>query len=187
MKYPEVQVSVVEEITAVLLQGLHEGRIDLALAALPVTGEGLVCEELLREPLYAVLPQRHSLAGQPVVSLRQIEGERFLLLKEGHCFRDNTIAACRRARLQPNVVFESGQFATILAMVAAGMGVSLVPAMAVEARKGCRFVRVADQSACRRVGIVRLKQHFATRAQSALLEHLRESVRLPTRLAAVGD
>jgi len=127
------------------------------------------------------------LAGQPVVSLRQIEGERFLLLKEGHCFRDNTIAACRRARLQPNVVFESGQFATILAMVAAGMGVSLVPAMAVEPRKGCRFVRVADQSACRRVGIVRLKQHFATRAQSALLEHLRESVRLPTHLAAVGD
>lgn len=187
MRYPQVQVSVVEEITAVLLQGLHEGRIDLALTALPVAGEGLVCEELLREPLYVVLPSRHPLASQPAVSLKQVEGERFLLLKEGHCFRDNTIAACRRARLQPNVVFESGQFATILAMVATGMGVSLVPAMAVEPRKGCKFVRVADPIACRRVGIVRLKQHFATRAQSALLEHLRQSVRPPTQLAAAGD
>src|SRR5205085_8929499 len=124
--------------------------------------EGLICEELLRERLYVVLPARHHLASQKQISLKQIEEESFLLLKEGHCFRDNAIAACRRARLQPNVVFESGQFATIVAMVAAGLGVSLVPAMAVEPRKGCKFVRVADESAWRKVGVVQLKQHFPT-------------------------
>ena len=186
-KYPQVRVSVVEEITAVLLQGLHEGRVDLAVAALPVAGEGLLCEELLREPMYLVLPQRHRLATQFQIALKQIEGEPFLLLKEGHCFRDNSIAACRRARLQPNVVFESGQFATILAMVAAGMGVSLVPEMALEPRKGCRFVRVSDPAARRRVGLVRLKQRFATRALRALMEHLRESVRPPRQLEMAGD
>jgi hypothetical protein len=58
--------------------------------------------------------------------------------------------------------------------------------MAVEARKGCKFVRVADESACRRVGMVQLKQHFPTRAHRALLEHLRESVRAPRQMAA-GD
>jgi DNA-binding transcriptional LysR family regulator len=62
------------------------------------------------------------------------------LLKEGHCFGDNTLSACGRARLDPNVVFESGQFTTILAMVAAGTGVSVVPQMAVESRLGCRFI-----------------------------------------------
>jgi len=156
---------------------LHEARIDLALVALPVAGDGLVCEELLSEPMYVVLPQRHRLASRASVALHQIEEERFLLLKEGHCFRDNAIAACRRARLQPNVVFESGQLATILAMVAAGMGISLVPAMAVEPRRGCKFVPVVDAAAHRRIGTVQLKQHFSTRAQRAFLEHLRQSMK----------
>jgi len=96
------------------------------------------------------------------------------LLKEGHCFRENTLSACGRARLQPNVVFESGQFTTILAMVAAGTGVSVVPEMAVEEREGCRFVPLADDSAYRRVGIVQLKQHFRSRVHRAFLEHLRQ-------------
>jgi DNA-binding transcriptional LysR family regulator len=58
------------------------------------------------------------------------------------CFRENTLSACGRARLEPNVVFESGQFATILAMVAANTGVSVVPQMAVEVREGCRFIPI---------------------------------------------
>ncbi|MGZ4732323.1 MAG: LysR family transcriptional regulator substrate-binding protein [Terriglobales bacterium] len=81
----------------------------------------------------------------------------FLLLKEGHRFRDNTLSACGRARLDPNVVFESGQFTTILAMVADGTGVSVVPQMAVEPRAGCRFIPLADEAAFRCVGIVQLK------------------------------
>ena len=183
-RYPEVHVNVVEEITSVLLQNLHDSNIDLALVALPIAGEGLICEELLCEAMYVVLPQRHRLASQASVSLRQIESERFLLLKEGHCFRDNAIAACRRARMQPNVVFESGQFATILAMISAGMGISLVPAMAVEARRGCKFVPVVDTAAHRKIGIVRLKQHFSTRVERAFLEHLRQSTRPHVQAAA---
>jgi len=99
------------------------------------------------------------------------------LLKEGHCFRENTLSACGRARLEPNVVFESGQFATILAMVAANTGVSVVPQMAVEKRAGCRFIPIADEGAYRRVGVVELKQHFRSRAQQAFLKHLGQSVR----------
>jgi LysR family hydrogen peroxide-inducible transcriptional activator len=94
------------------------------------------------------------------------------LLKEGHCFRENTLAACGRARLQPNVVFESGQFTTILAMVAAGTGVSVVPEMAVEKREGCRFLPLADEGDYRRVGILQLKQHFRSRVHRAFLRHL---------------
>ena len=98
-----------------------------------------------------------------------------MLLKEGHCFRDNTLSACGRARLDPNVVFESGQFATILAMVAAGTGVSVVPQMAVEPRPGCRFIPLSDEGAFRRVGIVQLKQHFRSRAHQAFLQHIQET------------
>jgi LysR family transcriptional regulator, hydrogen peroxide-inducible genes activator len=174
-QFPRVQVSIVEEITSELLNRIQAGIVDLALLALPVPASHCLAHELFRERLYVVVPQDHRLASLQHVHLKQIENDPFLLLKEGHCFRENTLSACGRARLQPNVVFESGQFTTILAMVAAGTGVSVVPEMAVEERAGCRFLPLADEGAYRRVGIVQLKQHFRSRVHRAFLEHLREN------------
>jgi len=144
----------------------------LALLALPVPTTHCLCRQLFRERLYVVVPANHRLGSLPHVHLSQIENDPFLLLKEGHCFRENTLAACGRARLRPNVVFESGQFTTILAMVAAGTGVSVVPEMAVEEREGCRFLPLADEGAYRRVGILQLKQHFRSRIHRAFVQHL---------------
>jgi LysR family transcriptional regulator, hydrogen peroxide-inducible genes activator len=184
-EFPRVQISVVEEVTAQLLNLVHSGAIDLALLALPVAASNCLCRELFRERMYAVVPREHRLAGLSRVRLEQIEDEPFLLLKEGHCFRENTLAACGRARVQPNVVFESGQFTTILAMVAAGVGVSIVPEMAIEEREGCRFIPLADDGAYRRVGVVQLKQHFRSRVHRAFLEHLEEGrVRKVSSLSA---
>jgi len=171
-KFPHVQISVVEEVTNELLNRVHQGAVDLAFLALPVPATHCVSRELFRERLYVVIPQNHRLAASHHVHLAQIENDPFLLLKEGHCFRENTLAACGRARLQPNVVFESGQFTTILAMVAAGTGVSVVPEMAVERREGCRFLPLADEGSYRRVGIIQLKQHFRSRVHRAFVEHL---------------
>jgi LysR family hydrogen peroxide-inducible transcriptional activator len=177
LKYPEIQVNVVEDVTSTLLERLQETTIDLALIALPIPARThFVCEELLRERFYLVVPRNHRLASKSHVHLKQIENDSFLLLKEGHCFRENTLSACGRAGLKPNVVFESGQFSTILAMVAAKTGVSLVPQMAVEKRPGCCFIPVAGEGNYRRVGVVRLRQHFRSRAQQAFLLHLRDSV-----------
>jgi LysR family hydrogen peroxide-inducible transcriptional activator len=172
-QYPHIQVSVVEEITAVLLTRLHEGKIDLLLVALPVAGDGLVCTELHREPLYVVAPAEHPLAKKKSVFLREIQNHPFILLKDGHCFRDTAVAACRRARIRPNVVFESGHFATILAMVSAGMGFSVVPEMAIEKRPGCSFLRLSDDRSYRKIGLVHLKNHFQTHSHRALVEYLK--------------
>jgi LysR family hydrogen peroxide-inducible transcriptional activator len=172
-EHPTIQVRVAEELTPVLLERLRAGSLDLALLALPIRGEEMLCEELFREPLYAVVPSSHRLALRTNVLLRDIKSDSFLLLKEGHCFRDNTISACQRSHLRPNIVFECGQFSSILAMVSAGMGVSVVPEMAVEKRAGCSFVPIRDSQAQRRVGFVQLKQHFVTRAQRAFIEHLK--------------
>ncbi|HEV2386167.1 MAG TPA: LysR substrate-binding domain-containing protein [Candidatus Acidoferrales bacterium] len=182
-RHPAIAVSVVEDTTPVLLDRLHDGRIDLALLALPVPGDELACEELFREPLYAVVPARHRLASKRRIDLQELGRDAFLLMKEGHCFRDNVIGACRRSKLQPRVVFESGQFSTILAMVTAGMGVSVVPAMAIERRPGCRFLRVGDGQVNRRVGLAQLKHHFPTVAHRALVQHLRRSVPRPAHRA----
>jgi len=171
--HPSISIRVAEEITPVLLEYLHHGRVDLIVLALPVRGDELVCEELFRERLFAALPDGHRLASRKSLSLAEIRNDPFLLLKEGHCFRDNMLSACRRSRVHPRVIFESGQFSTILSMVASGMGVSVVPAMSVNKQAGCRFVRVSDERAVRRVGLAQLKHRSPTRAQSALLELLR--------------
>lgn len=183
-KFPLAQISIVEEVTNELLDSVHDGVIDVALLALPVSGSHCSCQELFREPLYVVVPSDHRLAESSRVHLAQIEHDPFLLLKEGHCFRDNTLAACGRAHLRPNVVFESGQFTTILAMVAAGTGVSVVPEMAVEKREGCRFLPLADEGAYRRVGVVQMKRHFCSRIHRAFLQHLRAHVPMPAQSAA---
>jgi LysR family transcriptional regulator, hydrogen peroxide-inducible genes activator len=135
-RFPGVQVSVVEDLTNELLNRMQDGTVDLALLALPVPAGNYLCQELFRERLYLVLLENHRLASQREAYLKQIANDPFLLLKEGHCFRENTLSACGRARVQPNVVFESGQFTTILAMVAAGTGVSIVPEMAIESIAG---------------------------------------------------
>lgn len=144
----------VEELTSELLERVQDGTLDLALLALPIPGGHFVCQELFRERLYLVVPESHRLSSHSMVHLKQVERDPFRLLKDGHCFRENTLSACGRARLRPNVVFESGQFTTILAVVGGGTGVSVVPQMAVERRKGCRFIPIADEGAYRRVGIV---------------------------------
>jgi LysR family hydrogen peroxide-inducible transcriptional activator len=176
-RYPGVSVRVIEDITSVLLDHLHRGRVDLVLLALPVRGEELQFEELFRESLFACLPESHRLASRKTIGLAEIRDEPFLLLKEGHCFRENALAACRRSRIDPNVIFESGHFSTILAMVATGMGVSVVPAMAVSEHSGCRFVRLREDGMARRVGLVQLRHRYPTHAQRALIEELRHHAR----------
>lgn len=172
-QHPGIVIHVVEDTTPVLLERLHAGSVDLVIAALPLDGVELVSLKLLREPFFLAVPDSHPLARRKTIRLEEISKEsRFLLLKEGHCFRDSTIEACRKSRILPNVVFETGQFATILGMVSAGMGISAIPSMAVQSAKGCRFVRIGNDEAMRSLGVVMLSRHFQTRAQKVFLQHL---------------
>jgi LysR family transcriptional regulator, hydrogen peroxide-inducible genes activator len=173
-KWPLVYITVVEEITALLLDKLRAGSIDVAIVALPVPVRSQEFESfpLMTEKLFAVLPKRHELASRREVSLVDLQGEPFLLLRDRHCFRETAVEACKRARLIPQIVFESGQFSSILSMVSAGLGVSIVPAMALEKRPGCRYVPLADGRAARTIGFVTLNGKSPTRANEAFLAHL---------------
>jgi LysR family hydrogen peroxide-inducible transcriptional activator len=174
-KFPQASVTVMEEITPLLLERLRGGNIDVAIVALPlhVKGHEFEAVPLLNEKLYAVLPKRHALADRHALSLKELQSEPFLLLRDGHCFRETAVAACKRARVSPQIIFESGQFSSILSMVTAGLGVSIVPAMALEKRPGCRFVPLADERAARTIGAVTLKGSSLTRIIEAFLAHLR--------------
>src|SRR5882724_10486492 len=177
-KFPQVRLTVVEEITPVLLDRLRAGTIDVAILALPLRGHEFEAVPLLTERLFAALPKKHKLNSRSSLSLKDLRAEPFLLLRDGHCFRDTAVAACDRARLHPQIVFESGQFSSLLSMVGAGMGVSIVPEMAVEKKSQCRYVRIADPEASRTIGAVALRGRSLTRLQRAFLAHLKTSSRV---------
>lgn len=161
-----------EDITPVPVDRLKAGAIDVAVLALPVRGHEFDSLPLLTEPLYAALLKNHPFARKTAVALRDLRKEPFLLLRDGHCFRENAVSACHRARVSPQVVFESGQFSSLLGLVGAGVGVSLVPAMAVDRRGEVRFVRISDPSATRTIGALSLRGRSLSRAHQAFLSTL---------------
>jgi LysR family hydrogen peroxide-inducible transcriptional activator len=172
-KFPKVHLTIAEEITPVLLDRLRAGSVDLAVLALPIRGHEFDFHPLFSERLFAALPKKHKLSRRPSLQLADLRRDPFLFLRDGHCFRDTAVAACARARLDPRVVFESGHLSSLLAMVGAGMGVSLVPEMAVDKSRPCRFVRIADPQAERTIAAVVLRGRTLNRGSRALLSHLR--------------
>jgi LysR family hydrogen peroxide-inducible transcriptional activator len=186
-RHPAVEVQVVEEVTDRLLEKLTAGDLDLAIVRLPVRRPHLVCSEILREPLLAALPPGHRLGAQPEVDPRDLESERLLVLRDGHCLRSQVLALCRRSASRPQDVLETDQLASITALVASGFGVSVLPAMAAEAAGGCLLRRISGR-AWRRVGYVRLPRRFVPPAQAAFTQWLKEIGReFSRRLAETWD
>jgi LysR family transcriptional regulator, hydrogen peroxide-inducible genes activator len=171
-QYPEVQLRLVEDITPALFSLLQTGEIDLAIVSPPVLNPELVCSELFREPILVAVGRQHKYANAPSIKLPDLESEKLLLLKEGHCFRDSALTVCTRAKTSFVSIFETNQFSSILPLVSAGFGISLVPEMAAQEQSGCSFLRL-EREAHRRVGYVRVRQHTLGPAQKTFIQWLR--------------
>jgi LysR family hydrogen peroxide-inducible transcriptional activator len=171
-KYPEARLRIVEETTPVLVESLRNLSIDLAILALPLRHKEFELFPLRTEPLFAVLPKDHPRAGQKSLTLKDLRGEPFVMLRDGHCFRDLSVATCARARVTPRIVFESGQFSSLLGMVAAGIGVSLVPEMAIDRNAPCSYVRLSDIRATRTIVAAVLHGRSFSRIQQSFLSGL---------------
>ncbi len=112
--YPEVELRLNEDTTQRLVERLQSGDLELALLSLPVRNRDIVVSELLREPMLMAVAKNHRLAEARAADLREMHQERLLLLKEGHCFREEMLTACTRARAEFHSVFESDHFGTHL-------------------------------------------------------------------------
>lgn len=134
---PQMPLLLQENFTVRLLEMLRTGEIDCAILAEPFPDTGLAMAPLYDEPFMAAVPSNHPLAEQKSVSVEDLRNETMLLLGAGHCFRDHVLEACPEfARFSSNTEgirrsFEGSSLETIKHMVAAGMGVTLVPRMSV--------------------------------------------------------
>jgi LysR family transcriptional regulator, hydrogen peroxide-inducible genes activator len=172
-RYPDAKLRIVEETTSVLVEGLRDLSIDLAILALPLRHKELELFPIRTEPLFAALSTHHPRASAKSLALKDLRGESFVMLRDGHCFRDLSIATCTRARITPHIAFESGQFSSLLGMVAAGVGVSLVPEMAIDRNVACRYVRLNDPQATRTIVTAVVRGRSFNRVQQAFISGIR--------------
>jgi len=133
-RFPELTLYLREEQTAPLLARLEDGELDVALIALPYDVGDLTTEVILEDEFLFACDRAHGLAGAREVSLDALAGERLLLLEEGHCLRGHALDACRLGDRRARAQFEASSLHTLVQMVAAGIGVTLVPRLAVDAR-----------------------------------------------------
>jgi LysR family transcriptional regulator, hydrogen peroxide-inducible genes activator len=134
---PQMPLMLQENFTVRLLEMLRTGEIDCAILAEPFPDTGLAQAQLYDEPFVAALPRSHPLAGQASLTTDQLKDETMLLLGNGHCFRDHVLEVCPEfAKFSSRTEgirksFEGSSLETIKHMVAAGMGVTLVPRLSV--------------------------------------------------------
>ena len=131
-RFPKLELLLVEEKSDVLLARLREGRLDAGLLALPVHDDQLHVEFLFEEPFLLAVPESHPLAGRDALSLKELANERLLLLEDGHCLRDQALDVCQHAGSGEKTGFQATSLETLRQMVAANVGVTLLPMLAVK-------------------------------------------------------
>ncbi len=129
---PRLELHLHEYQTEPMLAKLRGGELDLGILALPVDLDGLQARELYAEPFTVALPAGHRLAKRERVNVSDLEGEKLLLLEEGHCLRDQALAVCSRAGLGESQDFRATSLETLRQMVATGAGITLLPQLATQ-------------------------------------------------------
>lgn len=131
-RFPRLELLLVEEKTPELLQRLREGKLDAAILALPVHDDTLHAEFLFEEPFVLATPDAHPLAKRRALKLADLEDEHLLLLEDGHCLRDQALEVCRMSGADEKRGFRATSLETLRQMVAASVGITLLPVLAVQ-------------------------------------------------------
>ncbi len=153
--YDGLDIHVRETLTSKLVEELAEGRLDTAIVALPVSEPSLTEVSLFSENFVLVRPSEDE--GKPVPNREALREMRLLLLEEGHCFRDQALSFCNIQSALPRELMDGSSLSTLVQMVSAGIGVTLIPemAVAVETRSASvSAVRFQSPQPSRTIGMI---------------------------------
>ncbi|MEO7936623.1 MAG: LysR substrate-binding domain-containing protein, partial [Dokdonella sp.] len=130
-RFPRLELLLVEEKTEVILRQLREGRLDAGILALPVHDQQLHVEKLFDEPFVLAVPAGNPLANHRSIKLDDLADQNLLLLEDGHCLRDQALEVCQLAGAGEKSGFRATSLETLRQMVAANVGITLLPILAV--------------------------------------------------------
>ena len=171
---PQLGLMLYEYQTEELLKRLRDGEIDVGILALPVLQDGLESRALYDEAFTVALPSRHPLADKGAIKVQDLKGQTLLLLEDGHCLRDQALEVCSRVDVREAEDFRATSLETLRQMVVAGLGITLLPEMAVESpygsQRGLTIRQFTNPRPSRSVGAVWRKSSTRETAIAAVCD-----------------
>jgi LysR family hydrogen peroxide-inducible transcriptional activator len=171
---PQLGLMLYEYQTEELLRRLREGEIDLGVMALPVMLDGLESRALYEEAFTVALPTHHALAAKNTIKVQDLKGQTLLLLQDGHCLRDQALEVCSRVDVREAEDYRATSLETLRQMVVAGLGITLLPEMAVESpygsQRGLAIRQFTNPKPSRTVGAVWRKSSTREAAIAAVCD-----------------
>lgn len=156
--YPNLKLWLHEQQTHVLMERLRNAELDLLILALPVPSHDFVETDLFREPFQLAVPASDPLSQQATAQLSDLNERELMLLEEGHCMREHALDVCLSAGASEYGAFHATSLETLRHMVGEGMGITLIPELAVPKRSSrndaVRYLRFAEPVPSRRIGML---------------------------------
>jgi DNA-binding transcriptional LysR family regulator len=188
--FPGVTFSLMQNASDTIYRHLWDGDVDLCFAPPPMREEGIVWTELFREELFLNVPASHRLAGRRTARLDEVAGDPFISLRPTYSIRQLINDLCRQAGFAPNIAFEGEEVGTVRGLVAAGLGVALLPAPARPAPADPPQIEVSVPHCERRLGLGWLRGRFygaaARRFRDFALARFEAASALEAEAAAAG-
>ncbi|AFL49074.1 LysR family hydrogen peroxide-inducible transcriptional activator [Sinorhizobium fredii] len=179
-RYAGIEIELKESLTDRLVADLGDGRLDAIVAALPIDADGITTRPLFSDRFYmAVADNDRNVLMSPLTEA-QVDISQLLLLEEGHCLRDQALAVCNTAGKRQLMSFGATSMATLLQMVANGMGMTLIPEIAIPseaARNAIRIVPFAAPGPAREIGLIWRRSNPRRRDMDALAEAIVDCAR----------
>lgn len=175
-RYPGLDPRPREAITQRLIEDLAEAKLDVAIVALPISEPALEEIPLFDEDFVLVRPQED--AGKPAPASERLHEMRLLLLEEGHCFRDQALSVCNISTASTGDLMEGSSLSTLVQMVGAGIGVTLIPQMAIETETRSSAVcvsRLTGPRPTRTIGMVWRKTNPLSAQFAKIADIVRET------------
>lgn len=179
-KLPKLAMTYREDITDRLNDDLLSGDLDAAILATPPEEESLTCIPLYSEPFWLIFPEDHELTHLDHASMSDVKQDDVLLLTEGHCFRDQALSICRPAQRRQRQSLRATSLETLINLVASGLGVTLVPALAMRGGwtndLGLKSHKLTDTTASRQIYLTYRKRFPRVAALEALADLIQNGV-----------
>lgn len=155
---PQLKILLHEDKTTHILEGLKQGKLDAVILAIPVPADGCKVKKLFQEPFLVAMPKNHRLANKKLLEIKDLKNENLLLLEDGHCLREQALDICHFTQLRENAGFYATNLETLQHLVAAGNGITLLPALAATKNNQIVVKPLAQQKASRTIGMLWRKQ-----------------------------
>lgn len=171
-KAPAVTLEIFEDTTSNLLENLRTNKYDIGILSLPIESKWIVSRLIGKESFWLAASKKSTLAKKKSVTKKDIPKERLLILQEGHCFREQALDVCHLMPDNEKIVFQGSSLTSVLNLVDANEGVTLVPAMAISNKTypNIRFIPFNGNSPTRDIGIVWRITTPLSRAHRLLIE-----------------